>query len=342
MTDLSTQSIDPEAAVWNQDAEELRRALAAGWSLPFARIKEGRVQDLTLAIRAVTHRWSEGWGLLADSQPSLRTNPVLFQLALRRGAALIVEDFVKHGTDVNEPLESGLLPIHVLAEALKEQPGEPVDESDFLETARFLVKAGANPLIPYPGQAFPDAPALASGHTLWTRAVWLRRWEIAKAFMPQSWSELLAMPLSMTVLEELRQNVQSEVVGALGVWQAVAGRFLVDWMISHPEEAFNSDPDLAILPQLEAPLQSAIWERWCRPDNSGWTGLHDLGLSGGKPLAHAVLRDMIAKQAPCLADWAKEDNEGVRPCDLWEIANGRSFQEGAEPRPFASLPELNS
>ena len=342
MTDSSPRPLDPESAIWNKDADEFRRALDLGWTLPFARVKEGRVQDLTLAIRVVTLRWAEGWVLLANAHPKLRENQVLFQLAIRRGARGIVKDFVDHGVEANALLESGVLPLHILAEALREQPGEPVDESDFVDTAQFFVSVGASPLEPYPGPVNPSNVGSANGHTLWTRAVWLRRWEMSKAFMPQSWDELLGMPLGLAAVEVLRQSVKNEEIGALGVWEAFVSKFLEDWMESHPEEAFETPADISLIPRLPAKLQQRIWKRWAVADQAGWTGMHDLALLGNLEPARRVLALMVEQQAPCLGSWDQPDVEGVRPCDLWEMANGRTFKGGAPMTPIAELPELKS
>lgn len=322
MNQTLAQALDPETAIWNKDLPELRRAVEAGWALPYARVKDGFVPDTTLVIRIISLRWTDGWLLISKDRPELKTNPLLWQLAIRRGVSDIVEDMLANGMEANGRLESGALPIHILAEALGHQPGEPVDESDMVKTARALVAAGANILEAYPGVVTPGG-ASPKGHTLWTRAIYYRCWEMSNAFMPVTWEQLMGMPRGGEAIEDLRHAAQAGDKGALRIWKQWTRQFLKPWLESTPSEIFVSPIDLEAVVELPSDLQQLVWSRWDRVDETGWTPLHDLALQGSEERAHHVLKTMVDSQASCLALWTKKDGEGMRPCDLWEIANGR-------------------
>lgn len=324
-------ALDPETAIWNKDLAELRRALEAGWTLPYARVKDGLVCDITLVIRIISLRWTEGWLLISEKRPELKSNPLLWQLAIRRGVSEIVADMVANGMPANGRLESGILPLHVLAESLGNQPGEPVDESDVVKTAQALLNGGADLLEAYPGAVTPGG-ASPKGHTLWTRSIYYRCWEVCDAFMPTSWEQLMGMPRGLEAIEDLRHAAQAGDKGAIRIWKHWTLQFLRPWLESVPNETFSSPIDIEALAELPADLQALAWERWERVDETGWSILHDLALQGAEPRAHQVLRFMVKANAPVLRLWNQADNDGVRPSELWEIANGRD-PEGAEADP---------
>lgn len=330
-------AIDPENAIWNKDPIELRRALDAGW-MPYARVKEGSVPDLMFVIRIISLRWTEGWELISSFQPDLKTNPLLWQLAIRRGVHGIVQDMINSGMPANGALESGLLPLHVLAEALGNQPGEPVEESDMVETAHVLIRAGANPLEPYPGKIVPGGIS-PKGHTLWTRSVYFRCWEMATAFLPAHWDEILGSPRGLEAVEELRQEAQRGDKGAVRLWGALFLAFGKNLLTAYPEESFVSPVDLTALLGLPVEEQALFWKRWERVDAAGWTGLHDLALSGADPVAHSTLALLVKEQNPVLRLWEREDEQGLRPCDFWEMANNRARAGSSPPLP-SQVPEL--
>ena len=319
------QAIDPETAIWNKDLAELSRAVEAGWALPYARVKDGLVPDTTLVIRIISLRWTEGWLLISKNRPELKTNPLLWQLAIRRGVHEIVADMLANGMEASGRLENGTLPLHVLAESFS-QPGEPVDESDMVKTAQVLVAAGADPLEAYPGVVTPGG-ASPKGHTLWTRSIYYRCWEICHAFMPTSWEQLMGMPRGLEAIEDLRHAAQAGDKGALRIWKQWTQKFLKPWLESAPAETFVSPIDMEAITALPPEQQNLVWKRWERVDEIGWTPLHDLALQGGEERAHRVLKIMVETQASCLALWTKPDNDGMRPCDLWEIANGRDPED---------------
>lgn len=335
----SERALDPESAIWNQDLPELTRALDAGWRLPYLRVQGASVQDLSLAIRVVSLRWTDGWHALTERHPDLKTHPVLLQLAVRRGVAGVVRDMLAAGIDPQAPQESGFRPLDVLINALSGLPGEPVEDHDLVETAQALVDAGASPLEPYPGDALPGGLP-PEGHTIWTRAVCCRRWEIAGAFLPSTWEEQAAVPHGAMAIAQLREAAASGDRGAVRVWGAWLQTFAEPWLQAHPEEPFSEAGDFEAALALPPAAERAVWERWGQADSTGWTALHDLGLMGKEPVAHRLLARLVAREAPCLARWDQPGEEGLRPCDFWELANGRTPNEEEPPVAFTRLPEL--
>lgn len=335
------QVLDPERAIWDRDAQALARALQEGWSLPQARSKEGGgVEDLSLVIRVVSLRWVEGWQILAGHFPALRSSPVLWALALRRAVPGIVSDLLEHGQGAARPLDSGLSPLHVLAESMGPLPGDPIPEADLVATAQILVAAGANPTHPHPGefQAGDNAPF---GHTLWTRAVYFGRWEMVEAFWPDSWEALSAQPRGVEMLADMRRTTLSGRMDATAarMWARAMARWIEPWLALRQEEWFALPADLDALASLPRPAREVVWRRWARADDTGWTGLHEMALSGRSRQAHRALRLAVADGAVCLDAWLAPDQAGDRPFDLWEIANRRTPDHAAM-TPASQVPEV--
>lgn len=335
---MQSNIINPESAIWNKDIDELSRALSAGWTLPYARVKDGNVVDLTLVIRIISLRWEEGWLLMASKFPWLRTHSVLWQLAIRRAVTGIVKDMLENGRSATEKLESGSYPLKLLAEALGPQPGEPIDEDDLLSTARTLVAAGADPLEPVKGDG--DNYSGSEGHTLWTRAVHFGRWGIAGAFTPVVWSDLVAMPKAHESIGDLRRAAVSGDSGALKAWCQFAKKMIRPWLSAHADEDFVDPADLKVLGHLSPEDRELIWERWKKADATGWTPLHDLALLGATPEAHEALALAVKERASCLSVWNTATEDGVRPSDLWEIANRRESEGSSKEYSVSLVPEV--
>lgn len=339
MTDVSAHPLNPERAIWDKNLPELERALTAGWTLPRARSKEGgSVEDLSLAIRVVSLRWESGWRAMSDAFPHLSSHPVMWTLALRQAVPGVVSDMLSKGQSAVEPLDNGLLPLHVVMEAMGARPGEPIDENDLLETCRLLVAAGADPTAPHFADYTPGDNS-RGGHSLWSRAMFFCRWEVARAFQPSSWQELLSLSRGLEMLNDLHRGfVSGRNPGALRMWTDLMDEWLGSWLESQPSELFAHPAELETLPSLSPQVRSHVWDRWGQVDNMGWTGLHELALSGKDPRAHRALALAVSENAPCLARWEYFDHDGMRPSDLWAIANGRDPQAIAPA--LHSLPEL--
>ena len=331
MTPLRPQQcaspLDPEKAIWEKDIGELRRALEAGWTLPYIQAKHaGMVEDLSLVIRTVSLRWVEGWKALADQFPELRQNPTLRALAIRQAVSGIVEDLMAHGMDPSVPIEieASPLPLHLLQEAMAPRAGEPVYEDDILATAKVLIEGGANPVLPYEGD-FSHGDALPAGHCFWSRALFFRNWKIAREFLPESWEMLSSHPRGREMLGDVRKVYESgRVLGAKQMWTDLMNRWIGPWLESCPEEWFALPKDLEIILELSSDARALVWERWNKVDDLEWTGLHELAISAKNPLASQVLALALEDKAPCLRHWSRPDMEGMRPCDLWEIANSKA------------------
>lgn len=339
MPDQDMPALNPELAIWEKDLPELERALGAGWTLPRARSKEGgSVEDLSLVIRVISLRWEAGWKAMSQAFPRLRESQVLWTLALRQAVPGVVEDMLEHGQSATEPLDNGLLPIHVVAEAMGLRPGEPVSEEDLLATAALLIDAGADPRIPQDSEyvAGDNSPG---GHCLWSRAMFFGRWGIARAYLPGSWEDLLALPRGLEMVNDLHHRFGTvRNPGAPKMWADLMGEWMGPWLASQTDELFARPDELAALPDFPEPVRKHVWERWARPDSQDWTGMHELALSGKDARAHRALAIALADDAPCLVRWDQPDQDGMRPSDLWEIANDRTPQTQATD--IRSLPEI--
>jgi len=315
---------DPEKAIWDKDFEALQKALQAGWSLPYARVKDGgAVQDTTLVIRVISLRWTAGWKLLATAFPFLYENHILWQLAIREAVPGIIEDFIEHGFSATGRLENGQEPLHLLAESMGRALGEPIPDEDLIESVHVLEGASASLLTPYPG-SFVAGDVSPRGHTLWTRSAFFRRWDLVSTFMPTHWKGFLGMPRALESLDSLRSLAMGGDRGATRCWKAWTERFLEPWLAMQKAEPFSSLIDAALVPSLSPLNRQVVWERWSMVDEAGWTSLHDLGLLGNEAVVRQALACAITDRAPCLARWEAMSEDGLRPCDLWEMANGRT------------------
>lgn len=340
MTPTNPNPIDPDSAIWSKDLAELRRALDAGWDLPPARVKDGgTVPDLGPVIRIISTRWTEGWLLLSAHMSWLHSNAILRSLAVRRAVPGIVEDFLAHGMTPNDVVDdtaySSLRFLHLLAETMGPQPGEPVPEEDIIQTGQLLLNAGAAPLDPYPGQ-FEVRGASPSGHTLWSRAVSFRAWAVASAFLPESFDDVLGQPRGLEAAYEIRSCAEDDsAILAQAAWAQWLDRFLEPWMQA-TEQKLDAPADWRVLPRLSAERRAVVWDAWARPDENGWTVLHELALQGATPLAQDTLRLVINDGASCLASWGLADPDGTRPYDLWALANKKEVDPNSAPE----LPDL--
>jgi len=317
-------AFDVEQAIWKKDFQELRDALAAGWRLPYARVRDvGMVPDYTLPIRIISLRWSEGWVLLADAFPELHQNPVLWQLALRQAVPDILENMIAHGRSSMERLESGQYPLNLLTESMGKTLGEPVPDEDLIQSIRILVDGGAHLAGPYPG-SFTPGNLSAKGHTLWTRSITFGRWGLVEEFMPSSWDEFLGMPRAPEAVDSLRQAAMRGESGARRCWKAWAERFLEPWLLWKKEDPFSSPIEIMLVPDLLPHNRAAVWERWAVLDETGWSSLHDLAVLGNEEDAHKVLACAVQDGALCLERWTHANEDGLSPADLWEMANGRT------------------
>ena len=331
------QPMGPEKAIWEKNLDDFRRALEVGWTLPHISLKDGaNVQDMAPAQRVISLRWVEGWELMAHHFPMLRAQHILWQLALRRGVPGIVTDFLKHGRSATDAMENGHVPLQVVGESLGGmQVGMPIPQEDLTATLRALVDYGADPWAPYPMPPDADGPA----ETLWTQAIYFRCWGTACAFLPPSWERLLAQPRGKAALDELRiAFLDQEDPGARTAWIKAMSAWTAPWLTAHPSEAWVTPIDLSVLKDLPPPAREQVWERWDRVEAEGWTPVHDLALSGHLEEGRTALACAIADHAPCLRRWAHRGEDGMRPCDLWEMANGREATE--RPSAWVDLPEL--
>lgn len=333
-------AFDVEQAIWSKNAETLKAALDDGWPLPHVRVRDvGFVPDYTLAIRTISLRWTEGWELLAGAFPELYKNPVLWQLALRQAVPGVIRNMLDNGYSAVGRLENGQSPLNLLTESMGKVLGEPIPDEDLIGSIEVLLEAGASLTSPYPGNFVPGDLS-ARGHTLWTRSVSYGRWSLVSRFMPVSWNEFLGMPRALEALDTLRTTALGGETGASRCWAAWAEKFLEPWLGLRKSEPFTSLVEVALLPRLSPAVRAAVWDRWAAPDDIGWCSLHDLALLGSEPLVHQALACAVLDQASCLPMWVQATDDGLRPADLWELANGRT-----RPSPFATpadVPEIKA
>lgn len=333
-------AFDVEQAIWNKDGDELQRALDAGWHLPYARVRDvGMVVDYTLATRIISLRWAEGWEMMARAFPVLHQNPTLWQLALRQAVPGVIRNLLDHGWSATARLESGQSPLNLLTESMGKVLGEPIPDEALIESIEVLVDSGASLTSAYPG-VFVPGDLSARGHTLWTRSISYGRWALVAAFMPTHWNEFLGMPRAFEALDTLRRTALGGEAGAQRCWKAWAEKFLEPWLAMKKEDPFSSLVDIALVPSLSPALRHIVWGRWQVLDEAGWSSLHDVALLAREPVVHQAIRCAVLDGAGCLDRWLHAAEDGLRPADLWELANGRSA-----PSPFdaaADTPEMQA
>lgn len=324
------EPLSPEKAVVAQDVAGLRYVLERGWEPRKVGLRDGAgTRDLSVPLSVVINGWEEGWLELRRALPYLGQASSLWEAALQYAQPRIVADFIEQGMDIRVRSVSGLSPSHIVVHAMAQSASMPwgapvslgsreVDEDRVLKTLDVLAAAGVDIEEPHPG-SFARGDLAPAGHTLWTRAIAHRRWTVADRRLPDSWPEVVRQPRALEAVLYLQECARNGEEAAQALWHRWLNAFLVPWM-GTGEARFDRPEDAPFLEALPVRERTWVWAQWAIPDESGWTGLHQLALMASDPRAAALLRRIVSDQGACLQAWNLDDDAAISPARLWAMA----------------------
>ena len=174
------------AAVTEQNAHELEKCLKAGWQPPrLNHVSSGLVTDYGVWTEVVLRDWKEGLEILHRFFPQLSTAKEVFDVALKNASGGCVEFLWEQNEFRAEdiPLETQKQWILAMMVGMGEPWSLPHEIKDVLPVYHFLTHQGLDLSSALPGDFEPNDLRMA-GHSLWTRAVFLKNWELVDAFWP--------------------------------------------------------------------------------------------------------------------------------------------------------------
>ena len=180
--------IDPLYAVTNQNVDELRCALIAGWNPPRIISKNsGTVPDFSIWTETVMRDWVDGFKLLDEFLPTITRRVEIWDVALRNASVGCIEVLWDHMGFKFETLSEKILTewtIDVMAGM--GEPWSPAHEvKDVIPLIKFLKSKNINLLGVFPGD-FAYGDLRMAGHSLWTRSIHLKRWDLVYEFWPSN------------------------------------------------------------------------------------------------------------------------------------------------------------
>ena len=186
---------DPLLAVTRQDADDLSRLLAAGWEPARLLSKTVTVPDLTVWTEVVLRDWDVGLRLFDQYFPEITRRPDVWRIALR-GAShkCLAYLWSAMGYDRSGLSEDELRECVVSLLAAMGEPWSPSFEiRNILPVVQFFQERGVRLDAVVPGD-FEVGDLRLAGHSLFTRAVATRRWEVVKSLWPDPTKPLPAWP----------------------------------------------------------------------------------------------------------------------------------------------------
>lgn len=321
--------VDGAAAVWSQDAQALARALSAGWSLPAARLRAGRTEDLSLILRVVASGWVEGWRIWLGHRPDFATHPILVEAIIAHAQDEILEVLLEHekGRLSWERDDDDLAPVHLLFQLLGNEIKHLAEDQKVVRVAKILNGIGFDVNQPYPGD-FESTDMSPPGHTLWTWSIVRSYFDLGLAL--EAGDEVFKMPRHAEALDHWFDRAW--VPGWVSSGKAFdGGRARVtwlQWMTPSRFAAWSASGDHLrnvelhdIIPALPGEYQKDAWATWVGNGDGQWSVLHDL-VSSLLPSEkiEAALSAMEKSLPPDVwsRGWKGEDDYGMSASGIWE------------------------
>lgn len=332
---------DGVQALLSQDAPALRQALESGWSWPTYHPPKHRqtyrtAPEISPLLQAIALDWKEGWDVMSAHDPGLVHDPLVVEAAVQACSASIVARLVEQGWRPEAYEQATGTPIGVrVALAMARDVGPSVDEDAVVAMVRSLESAGLDLLAPLPGPFEPEVDDRSpNGHTLWTWALACGLWHVVQCLAPALPQAQVAPRFSAAMARWFKEAWGPSVLPGDEGFKAVARARWLAWTVPFWSSWLQATdlitPDR---PWTTAPLahvgpaeRAVVWERWCLPDASGWTGLHDAAVSSLEHVAVvSAWWQQMAQEHPhprrLLKAWRSADARSqVRPCDLFAQA----------------------
>lgn len=321
--------VDGAAAVWSQDLESLTRALEAGWSLPTARLRSGRTEDLSLILRVIAMGWVDGWRVWLKHRPDFATHPVLVEAIIAHAQDEILSALLEHenGRLSWEREEDDLAPPHILFQLMGNQIRHLAEDQKIVRVAKILEGIGFDSAEPYPGDFEPNDMS-PPGHTLWT-------WSLVRSYFDLALDmgageEVFRMPRHQEALNHWFER--SWVPGWVSSGKTFdGGRARITWLQWMTPSRFASWSSSGsylqnvelheVIPSLPLQYQQTAWATWVGEGDGQWSVLHDLvsSLLPREKIQAALLAMQNALPASVWArGWEGQDDYGMSASGIWQ------------------------
>lgn len=279
---------DPILAITRMDVEDLSRIMSSGWSPPIIRAKHSRTPDHAAWTEVILRDWVDGLKILDQYYPKISRSADIWRIALRNASHNCLEYlWDKRDVSPNQFTNDDHQDIVVgLATAMGEPWSPAYEVRDILPSIKLFSEKGVNLNAVIPGEFEPGDFRMA-GHSLFTRALASRRWDVVVATWPDptrdlpSWPRLDEVlvgildviggdyrPLVASSVNDARSRIEAvpfrDIYFKPGSFQQIGvaeDRFMLAWMKDFHTQWPTTDPQLLSALCLPSRSQIAPWLR---------------------------------------------------------------------------------
>ena len=233
-------------AVTHKDLGEMERLLEGGWTPPRSRaLHAGTYVDHSVWTEVIVTDWLEGFLLLDKHFPDETAHQDVFELILRNAAISCLRHvwgkFNMNSSNLSIAQKN--LWVQALMGGMGEPWSAPHDIKNVMPVLQFLREHGVVLDMLYPG-SFQYNDLRMNGHSLWTRAVSVKRWDLLDELWPQNgaWAH---WPRLHEVVHHLISVVVGDYKPLLPENHGVLPEYtnLMRWLTEHGEEwVLSSSP----------------------------------------------------------------------------------------------------
>ena len=193
---------DPLLAITRLDADDLSSILASGWEPPRIRAKHVTVADHAAWTEVVLRDWVEGLELLDQYHPTITRHSDVWRIALRNASHKCIEylwrvlDLSAEAFTEKDKQDC----VVALASAMGEPWSPSYEIRDIQPMLSMFAQKGVYLDAVVPGD-FESGDLRLAGHSLFTRALSTRRWDVVISTWPDTEKDLPSWPrLNETIL----------------------------------------------------------------------------------------------------------------------------------------------
>lgn len=183
-------------AVTQQNKSEFQKYLEGGWSPPkINQTFSGVSSDYSVWTEVVLRDWVEGLQLLYNFFPEVTLTPEVWEIALKNSSIKCIEFlWPLHGlTPEIIPHDMKKEWILALMVGMGEPWSPPHEIKDVLPVLKFLDRQGFDISIALSG-SFESGDFRTASHSLFTRALFLRKWDYVNFLWPKSSKQWYGWP----------------------------------------------------------------------------------------------------------------------------------------------------
>lgn len=268
--------------VVKKDKKDLQALLESGWSPPRVFYKKsGWMDDFLFWTETILRDWVEGLQLLDEYFPEQTKHPDVWETALRNSSieciVFLWERLSFHHTTINEQTKEHWL--RCLMAGVGDRWDEKYNTKDVGPVIEFLKSKNIDISGVFPGE-FETNDFRLNGHSLFTRAVSIRRWDLMDILWSTtaSWKRWAKINEVLYHLMEVTcgdyRHFEQSFDPSISMEKDVLIRFLKDygseWCLQHPAIGYLSkshklrtSPERTIIMDLADPTKDKI-SPWLR------------------------------------------------------------------------------